>query len=100
MELFLYKSDTFKDFLQHNLHQAGEVRFLESTVRTGMTVIDVGANVGITSVAIGRKIEKYGKLYSFEPVPRYFSILQQNIEINERGFFKNTFSRAEIDELL
>ena len=82
MELFLYDSAAFKDFLQHNSHEAGEVRFLESIIQPGMKVIDVGANIGITSVTIGRKIGKDGKLYSFEPAPHYFRILQQNLSSN------------------
>jgi len=82
MELFLYDSAAFKDFLQHNSHEAGEVRFLESIIRPGMKVIDVGANIGITSVTIARKIGKDGKLYSFEPAPHYFRILQQNLSSN------------------
>jgi FkbM family methyltransferase len=82
MELFLYDSPAFKDFLQHNSHEAGEVRFLESIIRPGMKVIDVGANIGITSVTIAREIAKDGKLYCFEPVPEYFRILQQNLSSN------------------
>ena len=82
MELFLYDSVAFKDFLQHNSHEAGEVRFLESIIRPGMKVIDVGANIGITSVTIARKIGKDGKLYSFEPAPHYFRTLQQNLSSN------------------
>jgi FkbM family methyltransferase len=82
MELFLYDSAAFKDFLQHNSHEAGEVRFLESIIQPGMKVIDVGANIGITSVTIARKIGKDGKLYSFEPAPHYFRILQQNLSSN------------------
>ena len=82
MEIFLYDSPAFKDFLQHNSHEAGEVRFLESIIRPRMKVIDVGANIGITSVTIARKIAKDGKLYCFEPVPEYFRILQQNLSSN------------------
>jgi FkbM family methyltransferase len=83
MELFLYDSAAFNNFLQHNSHEAGEVRFLESVIRPGMKVIDVGANIGITSVTIARKIGKDGKLYSFEPVPEYFRVLQQNLYSNQ-----------------
>jgi len=82
MELFLYDSPAFKDFLQHNSHESGEVRFLESIIRPGMKVIDVGANIGITSVTIARNIGKDGELYSFEPVSHYFRILQQNLSSN------------------
>jgi len=82
MELFLYDSPMFKDFLEHNSHEAGEVRFLESIIRAGSKVIDVGANIGITTITIGREIGKDGKVYCFEPVPDYFRILQQNLSFN------------------
>jgi len=74
----LYDSPTFNDFLQHHPHEAGEVRFLESIVQEGMNVIDIGANRGITTVAIAKRL-KGGKLYSFEPVPEYFDTLRKNI---------------------
>jgi hypothetical protein len=44
MELFLYNSPAFDNFLKNNPHERGEVRFLESIVKEGMNVIDIGAN--------------------------------------------------------
>jgi FkbM family methyltransferase len=82
MELFLYDSPAFKDFLQHNSHEAGEVRFLESIVEEGMNVIDIGANRGITTVAIAKRL-KGGTLYSFEPVPEYANTLRKNSSSNK-----------------
>jgi FkbM family methyltransferase len=81
MGLFLYDSPSFKDFLQHNCHEAGEVRFLESVVEEGMNGIDIGANRGITSVVMAKRL-KGGKLYSFEPVPEYANILRENLSSN------------------
>jgi len=77
IEFFLYDSPAFKNFLKDNPHEAGEVKFLESIVIEGMNVIDIGANIGITTVAIGKRIGRGGKLYSFEPVPEYFNILSK-----------------------
>jgi FkbM family methyltransferase len=82
IELFLYDSPGFKNFLKDNPHERGEVKFLESIVKKSMNVIDIGANVGITTVTIARKIGKRGKLHSFEPVPEYFNILKENISSN------------------
>jgi FkbM family methyltransferase len=82
VELFLYDSPAFKKFLKDNPHERGEVKFLESVVEEGMNVIDIGANVGITTVAVAKKIGRRGKLYSFEPVPEYFDILKKNISSN------------------
>ena len=82
IELFLYDSPGFKNFLKDNPHERGEVKFLESIVKKGMNVIDIGANVGITTVTVARKIGRRGKLYSFEPTPEYFNILKENISSN------------------
>jgi len=82
MELFLYNSPAFNNFLKDNPHERGEVKFLESIVEEGMNVIDIGSNIGITTVAVAKKIGRRGKLYSFEPVPEYFDILKKNISSN------------------
>jgi len=82
IELFLYDSPGFKNFLKDNPHERGEVKFLESIVKEGMHVIDIGANIGITTVAIAKRIRRRGKLYSFEPVPEYFKILKDNVSSN------------------
>jgi FkbM family methyltransferase len=82
MELFLYDSPAFKNFLKDNPHEAGEVKFLESIAKEGIHVIDIGANIGITTVAIAKRIRRRGMLYSFEPVPEYFKILKDNVSSN------------------
>jgi FkbM family methyltransferase len=82
MKLFLYDSPDFSNFLKDNPHERGEVKFLESIAKEGMHVIDIGANIGITTVAIAKRIRRGGKLYSFEPVPEYFNILKGNVSSN------------------
>lgn len=82
MELFLYDSPAFKNFLKDNPHEAGEVKFLESIAREGMHAIDIGANIGIATVAMAKRIGREGKLYSFEPMPEYFNILKDNVSSN------------------
>jgi len=82
IELFLYNSPAFKNFLQNNPHERGEVKFLKSIAEEGMNAIDIGANIGITSMSIAKRIGRRGNLYSFEPVPEYFNILEKNISSN------------------
>jgi methyltransferase, FkbM family len=42
-------------------------------------VIDIGANIGIFSVEVSRKVKK---IFSYEPVPDNYDLLVKNIEIN------------------
>jgi FkbM family methyltransferase len=83
MEFFLYNSPAFKNFLKDNPHEQGEVKFLEAIAEEGMNVIDIGANIGVTTVTAAKRIGRRGKLYSFEPVPEYFNILKKNISSNK-----------------
>jgi FkbM family methyltransferase len=52
----------------------------------GMTVLDIGANVGYYSLIAGKLVGDKGKVYAFEPCNQSYSILQKNIEANN---FKN-----------
>jgi FkbM family methyltransferase len=47
-----------------------------------MRVIDAGANRGVTTVAIARKVGQGGHVYAFEPVPEYYAALEKNLSRN------------------
>lgn len=65
---------------QHERHDESEV-FL-SYLQEGMTVMDIGANVGVYALRFARKVGPNGKVYAFEPVPEIFTRLQENITLN------------------
>ncbi len=60
-----------------------ESEFLRSIAESGMKVIDVGANVGIYTVLLGKAIRPFGHIWSFEPYQPVASYLKRNIEMNE-----------------
>jgi FkbM family methyltransferase len=51
-------------------------------LKEGMTVMDVGANVGMYSLLAARVVGPTGKVYAFEPVPDTFARLQEHITMN------------------
>jgi FkbM family methyltransferase len=55
---------------------------LSCLVRSGETVIDVGANVGLITSRLGQLVGMHGHVYAFEPIPRLFAQLQHTIELN------------------
>ena len=65
--------------------------FFESLLKPGMTVLDLGANVGIYTL---RALRAGCRVFSFEPTPRTKQILQQNIKVN--GFAES--GRAHVIE--
>jgi FkbM family methyltransferase len=70
-----------------------------ATVKPGMTVIDIGAHIGYYSLLFGKCVGREGRVYSFEPLPGNFALLQKNIQLNnlEQVHLRNqaVFSRSE-----
>jgi len=46
----------------------------------GMVVFDIGANIGYYSFLASKLVGESGNVYSFEPEPNNFSLLQENIK--------------------
>ena len=72
------------------------VSLIKSILKNGDTFIDIGANIGyISALALGL-VGNTGKVYSFEPVPRFFdrlvSLKQDNLNLN---FFPNQLALGD-----
>lgn len=62
--------------------EPGLTRLFCESVKPGMVVVDIGANFGIYTLFAARLVGPDGKVYSFEPTPRTFAILKDNIQVN------------------
>lgn len=52
----------------------------------GDTVVDGGANIGYATSILAARVGPHGKIHSFEPDPRAFRELQQNVDVwEDRG---------------
>jgi FkbM family methyltransferase len=51
-------------------------------VKRRMTVIDIGAHIGLYTLLAGRLVGIEGKVYAFEPNLRIFNLLTRNVNIN------------------
>lgn len=56
--------------------------FFGSYLRQGDAVIDIGANVGTSSLSAAHLVGDKGKILAFEPHPVIFNYLTQNIALN------------------
>lgn len=59
-----------------------EVELFTQSLRPGMTVVDVGANIGYYSLIAGRAVGPSGRIYAFEPDPRTAKSLRANVAAN------------------
>jgi FkbM family methyltransferase len=51
-------------------------------VRPGMTVYDVGANIGYVTLMLTKAVDAHGRVLAFEPLPQNLERLKANIELN------------------
>jgi FkbM family methyltransferase len=63
--------------------EPGTRRIIIRLLAPGMTFIDVGANIGLLTLAGARAVGSNGKVLAIEPVPLAFDLLNRGLAINE-----------------
>ena len=58
---------------------------IKKYVRAGMTVYDVGANIGYVSLWFAKAVGAQGKVFSFEPLPENAERIRRNAALNGVG---------------
>lgn len=85
---FLIKTPDVRDFISFNIirhrtfYDIADLNQARPFIRKGSVVIDAGANIGNHALYYA-KVCQAGRVLSFEPQEHVFSILQENIRLNE-----------------
>lgn len=74
-------SDTNGHLNYFGLKDPGQKKLL-SNIREGMTVLDIGANIGALTLQMAKKVSPSGKIFSFEPSPLNYQYASKNISLN------------------
>jgi FkbM family methyltransferase len=75
-------NDVCGDAVYAGTFELAERRFLESFLRAGMAVFDVGAHHGFYSLLASVKVGPTGKVVAFEPSPRERAKLLRHLRLN------------------
>jgi FkbM family methyltransferase len=59
-----------------------EMEFLRHWLRSGMTVIDIGANLGVYSLPMARMVGPTGQVFAYEPGSEPRAFLERSRELN------------------
>lgn len=73
------------EYYCNGTYDEGEISFILTSINVDEIFLDVGANIGFYSIAIAQKIKDSdgkGRVIAFEPHPRNFERLKQNIQLN------------------
>ncbi|GHD48200.1 methyltransferase FkbM [Thalassobaculum fulvum] len=60
-------------------YSGAEIDLYQALLRPGDVALDIGANVGIFSIAMGLAVGPTGRVLAFEPQPSIFPLLQRNL---------------------
>jgi FkbM family methyltransferase len=59
-----------------------EVAIFKGRIHPGDTVVDIGAHIGYYTLIAAKQVGNKGLVYAFEPDPRNFALLKENINAN------------------
>ena len=63
-------------------YEPNEFCWLSRVVKPGMTVLDVGANLGLYTLFVARRVAESGCVVAIEPSSREMARLRHNVELN------------------
>ena len=69
--------------LLNGCYETCEFELLKRVLLPGMIFVDVGANIGLYTVAAAKRVGDTGRVYAFEPEPGNYKLLQQHLVLNE-----------------
>jgi FkbM family methyltransferase len=74
--------------------ETGTRLLIEKFTRPGDTFVDVGANIGMHSLAAARVMQGNGKIIAFEPFEQTFKMLEKSLWFNGHGSIVDTRQMA------
>jgi len=77
-------------FLYKRLSDKGKINFLKDKIKSGMTVLDIGGNVGFYTILLSRLVGSEGHVHVFEPDLLNFKYLKLNTGNLKNVILNNT----------
>ncbi|HEY6454237.1 MAG TPA: FkbM family methyltransferase [Steroidobacteraceae bacterium] len=74
-----------KKLILYGGYEQREIDLLCSLVQPGDCVLDIGANIGLYSLALSRAVGSTGRVIAFEPDPDNAVLLRKNLDANGCG---------------
>lgn len=73
-----------RELAVHRLHEPLSTSLLQEHLKPGMTVVDVGSNIGYFALLESRLVGPSGKVVAIEPVPGNAELLRRNVRDNQQ----------------
>jgi len=66
-------------------HEPHIMQTIKDVVQPGWTAVDVGANIGYSTLLLASCVAPNGRVLAFEPLAQNFTMLQENIALNHHA---------------
>ncbi|MDI6765221.1 MAG: FkbM family methyltransferase [Bacteroidota bacterium] len=70
------------ELLRDGVFEQAETELIRTILKPGDTFIDIGGNIGYYTLIAANIVKDSGKVIAFEPEPKNFAILNNNVELN------------------
>jgi len=80
--LRLHEDPMYRAPFLYGEYEALHTRLIQSIIRPGDVCLDIGANFGYYSALFSKLVGATGKVHGFEPVPAFYALAQETIELN------------------
>lgn len=71
-----------EEFRDRGAYEQITTEVAAALIRPGMTVLDVGANVGYFTMVFAERTGPSGRVFAFEPSPLIYQVLRRNVDAN------------------
>ena len=72
-----------RSLIEHGEFAHFEAEEFRELVKSGMTVVDVGANIGVHTLTFSKLVGREGRVYAYEAHPDNFYLLCANLALND-----------------
>jgi FkbM family methyltransferase len=83
MYINVLNSGVGKTLFLTGIHEKYVTDLFKQIVKEGMTIVDIGANIGYYTLLVAELVGKNGKVFAFEPDDDNYGLLVKNIETNK-----------------
>jgi FkbM family methyltransferase len=71
-----------RDLLRYRCREEHATQLFKSLLRPGLTIVDIGANIGYYALIEAEEVKPSGRVFAVEPSPRNVEILKKNVVLN------------------
>lgn len=74
--------ERFFGMMLYRCWEPEETKFMKDFVKEGMTVVDIGANIGYYTLLLSNLVGEKGKVLAVEPSDEYYKVCKMSVDIN------------------